>query len=230
MSECPNLLDYSRFLWNIVEVDEDNLPPFSATGTLEANSNVLTLTAVDEDFTVSLVSGAIITDSAKAVPAWPVTVMQKQLSGWPPPGEVGTYQMSASATVAVTEDAITATNNWVVTTLNVALSIVNRAIACVSSEVYAQAVYNLAADRLINFVPDQPNQTYWQDIRRDMKILSPALGVPTSGSDQGTSGSLLNPDFMRKLTIADLQMLKTPYGRNYIGIAQSFGPELFGLS
>lgn len=230
MSDCPNLIDYSKFLWNVVEVDEDNLPPFQATGNLEATSNVLTLTAIPDGQTVTLDKCAIVTDSQNSIPPWPPTTIAEQLSGWPPSGEVGTYQLSVPALTTVTGVLVTGTNNWIVTTLEVAKAIVNPALACTSPKMYELAVYNLGADRLINFAQDQPNQSYWRDRRKDMRIYAPSLGVPEAGSDQGTSGSLVNPEVMKNLTLANLQQLKTPFGREYLGIAQSFGPYVVGLT
>jgi hypothetical protein len=35
---------------------------------------------------------------------------------------------------------------------------------------------------------------------------------------------------MQRLTLAQLQNLKTPYGREYLALAQSYGPNVWGLS
>ena len=50
-----------------------------------------------------------------------------------------------------------------------------------------------------------------------------------SASDEGTSTALLNPEFMKTLTLQNLQALKDPYGRTYLQFAQSFGP-VWGLT
>lgn len=116
------------------------------------------------------------------------------------------------------------------TTLNVALEIVNELINCASPTLYTYAVYNLASDRLINYAQDQNGQTFFADTRTALRIFSPALGVPTAASDQGTSVGLLNPEFMRLFTLRDLQTLKTPFGRAYMEIAMDYGSNLWGLS
>lgn len=118
----------------------------------------------------------------------------------------------------------------------IALEIVNQALACVPASspstpsLYALAVYNLAGDRLINYAPDQAGQTYFADLRKTLNISGFVGGVISSTADQGTSESLVVPDAMKGLTFADLQTLKTPYGRTYLGIAQSYGPSVWGLS
>jgi hypothetical protein len=40
---------------------------------------------------------------------------------------------------------------------------------------------------------------------------------------------MLNPEVMNNLTFADLQTLKTPWGRIYLGIAQDVG-TLWGVT
>jgi hypothetical protein len=105
----------------------------------------------------------------------------------------------------------------------IAIEIVNIQLADISSNIYTLCVYNLATDNLINFAQDQPGQCYFVDLRASFKINSFVPGVITESHDESTGQSLLNPEFMKNLTMANLQMLKTPYGRNYMGLAQSYG-------
>jgi hypothetical protein len=94
---------------------------------------------------------------------------------------------------------------------------------------YAIAVYNLAADRIISFAPDQTGRTYFVDMRRDLGINTFRAGVVASSGGTGNSQSTLNPEFMKGLTMGDLQNMKTPYGREYLNIAQQIGP-LWGVT
>lgn len=115
-----------------------------------------------------------------------------------------------------------------------ALTMVNPVLACVPSvpgywTIYALAVYNLGTDNLINFASDQPGRTYFKDKRETYGIRAQTPGVISSTSDQATSESLLNPEFMKNLTLGDLQNLKTPYGRFYLNIAQQYG-TIWGIS
>lgn len=94
---------------------------------------------------------------------------------------------------------------------------------------YEMAVYNLGGDFLINYAPDQTGQTYFADARKAFGCLSFVAGVVASSYDEGTGETLATPDWVKTLTLSDLQRLKTPYGRTYLEIAQSLGP-LWGLS
>lgn len=116
-----------------------------------------------------------------------------------------------------------------------ALMIVNPALALVGisapidTNLYIEAVYNLGGDNLINYAPDQPGRTYFADLRRNMNITSFAAGVVQSASDSSTSDSLAVPEALTNLTIGQLQNLKTPWGRRYLSIAQSYG-TMWGVS
>jgi hypothetical protein len=114
---------------------------------------------------------------------------------------------------------------------SVATMLVNPALAIVGSSfsvtpetnLYVEAVYNLAADNLINYAQDQPGRTYFTDLRASLKINNFAAGVVQSASDQGTSDSLAVPDSLKNLTLSNLQNLKTPWGRAYLAMAQTYG-------
>lgn len=104
---------------------------------------------------------------------------------------------------------------------------------------YALAVYNLAGDNLVNYaqdvVPNVPvdggDLPYFANLRAGLKIDSFVGGVVSGTSDEGTSVSLAVPkEIAEGLTFANLQQMKTPWGRAYLGIAQSFGPSIWGVS
>ena len=114
--------------------------------------------------------------------------------------------------------------------LEAAVDQVNFLICRASPLFYQQAVYNLAADFLVNWAPDQPDQTYFVDLRANMNINGFAPGVVLSGADVSTSESLVVPEWAKNLTIGDLQNAKTPWGRSYMAIAQQYGPTIVGLS
>lgn len=101
---------------------------------------------------------------------------------------------------------------------------------------YARAVYNLAADTLINWEQDAPDapayqnkMPYWEWLRGKYGVNAFVPGVVQSTSDEGTSDSFLVPEAFKELTIANLGNLKTPYGIAYLGIAQSWG-GIWGLT
>jgi hypothetical protein len=95
--------------------------------------------------------------------------------------------------------------------------------------IYAQAVYNLGGSNLINFAQDQASRTWFAQQRKDFGIAAFAPGVVAGTSDEGTATSLLNPEFMRAMTLRDLRTLKDPWGRAYMEIVMDYG-ELWGLS
>jgi hypothetical protein len=117
---------------------------------------------------------------------------------------------------------------------DLSLEIVNMYILCASPVVYTQAVYNLGADYLVQMAQDNPNltppdNTYWTDLRASLGINSFLPGLVNQAADQGTSAGLQLLASMENLTIADLQQLKTPWGRVYLGLAQSVG-SMWGIT
>lgn len=112
---------------------------------------------------------------------------------------------------------------------------VNLALTCAPG-IYNAAVYNLAADFLINWAPDvpQPNvpadKGYFFQLRKRWKLDNWAAGVVASTTDASTSTALEVIEAAKNFTISDLQNLRTPYGRTYLGIAQKYGPTIWGLS
>jgi hypothetical protein len=110
---------------------------------------------------------------------------------------------------------------------DVAKLIVNRALWAAGT--YTMAVYNLGASQVINFAQDQPGRTFFNDLRKRLGISAFTAGVVSSTSDNGTSESLLTPEFMRGLTMANLQQVKDPYGRQYLAFAQDYGPTVWGV-
>lgn len=127
-----------------------------------------------------------------------------------------------------------------------ALLIVNQQFNCISPPVYTMMVFNLAGNNLINWAPDVASNPptfyrtaeecggsvgigYFAFLRQDMDLNGFVPGVISASYDQGTGESLVVPDALKGLTIADLQTLKTPWGRTYMGFAQQFG-DAWGLT
>jgi hypothetical protein len=119
---------------------------------------------------------------------------------------------------------------WITATLAIAVGQVNLALTCTVQPMYCLACYNLAADRLINFAVDLPQRSYFADLRKQLGVTVFAAGLVSSSSDAGTSQSLEVIEAAKKMTLTDLQLAKTPYGRTYMGIAQSYGPTVWGLT
>lgn len=170
------------------------------------------------------------------------------MQGIPP--TLGGFQQFVTRTMNVPSSAITSAGDTIQWSYDFALDWVNEQLQSVPSlsggyMMYTRAVYNLAADTLINWAQDDdppapptyPNPLnpdgdpigYWAYLRSQYGVLNFVAGVVQSTSDEGTSVSYQVPEQFKNLTIANLQNLKTPYGRAYLGIAGSWGP-LWGLS
>lgn len=109
-----------------------------------------------------------------------------------------------------------------------------------ASLIYELAVYNLAGSNLLNYATDPLPPTffinvngtevpYFQALRQQLGMTSFVAGVIQSTSDESTAESLMVPDALKGLTLANLQQLKDPYGRQYLAFAQDYG-SLWGLS
>ncbi|MEK7916636.1 hypothetical protein AAB988_29470 [Burkholderia contaminans] len=96
--------------------------------------------------------------------------------------------------------------------------------------VYVLAVYNLGMHRLLKVAQDTPPSTYFATQRAAFKLMAFVGGVVQSSADQATSNSLVVPDFVKNLTMQDLDLLKTPWGREYLAYAQQYGPDVVGVS
>ena len=104
---------------------------------------------------------------------------------------------------------------------------------------YARAVYNLGGDRLVNYAPDLPGAPtvpggnpplpYFASMRRTLNLTGFQSGVVQSTSDETDSVTMVVPEALSQLTLADLQNIKTPWGREYLAIAQQYGPSIWGL-
>lgn len=211
----PNLTDYLSFLSNVVGIPGSNFP--SVTGIATGGSQT-TLTDSLAVWTINQWKGSIVNDSTQGVTASVLSNTSSILT------------FAALANPIAVGDTYLIAPQALLTTFNIAMATVNDTLACASADLYVLAVYNLATDRLINYAPDVGGQTFFQDQRTKFRVLDVSVGVPSAASDQGTAVGILNPEFMKTMTLQDLQTLKTPWGRAYMGIALDYGSNLWGLS
>jgi hypothetical protein len=99
----------------------------------------------------------------------------------------------------------------------------------IGQDYYCFAVYLLATSFLINWCPDQVGITYFQDLRKQWDINGFVGGIIQSTADASTSESMLMPKFLEGLTLDQLQLLKDPFGRQWLGMQQSLG-AVWGIS
>lgn len=96
--------------------------------------------------------------------------------------------------------------------------------------IYSQATYNLAADNLINYAQDQKGRSYFKKLRQELNINGFVSGLVSGAADESSSVSIVVQEAAKNFTLANVQNLKTPYGRTYLGLAQSYGPSTWGVS
>lgn len=135
------------------------------------------------------------------------------------------FLRNAGFTVAALPDA----SPDIDTALAIAQEIVYTGINDVSPLLYDQANYNLATSTLIEIAQDQAGSTFFANLRAKFKVDSFTPGLIASAGDEGTSTGFANPDWVKNITIADLQYLKNPWGKQYLSIAQRMG-TLWGAS
>jgi hypothetical protein len=98
---------------------------------------------------------------------------------------------------------------------------------------YQTAVYNFAADTLINIAEDpegspavpnsDPPMPFWAFTRKKYNILSFIPGIVQSSGDVSTNVGYMVPKSFDNYSVMDLQNLKTPFGRVYLSIAGAWG-------
>jgi hypothetical protein len=101
---------------------------------------------------------------------------------------------------------------------------------CMPPILYVMAVYNYGMHKLLKIGQDQAGQTFFSDQRKAFNLLSFKAGPVGASADQATSQTLVTPDFLKGLTIGDLDLLLTPWGREYLDYSQQYGPNIVGVS
>lgn len=128
---------------------------------------------------------------------------------------------------------------WLTYAYEVAIALVNLELATVPSPIYMLAVYNLGGSNLINYAQDLPNAAdvpgtdpplpFFAAFRKSINANGFVSGVISSASDEGTSESMVVQKAAENFTLADLQLLKDPWGRTYLALAQKYG-VIWGLN
>ncbi len=101
---------------------------------------------------------------------------------------------------------------------------------CLAPIIWVLATYNLGMHTLIRIAQDVSGQTFFQDLRTSFKIGSFVAGVLTNANDENTGAQLLVPEAFKKLSLGNIDLLKTPYGREYLMYIQQYGPTIVGVS
>ncbi len=142
--------------------------------------------------------------------------------------------------MGVPDDVLPDDSLYIDVAYEISLEIVNMQLTCVAPKIYTQCVYNLGGSTLLNIAQDlpdadkvpgsgEPGLAYFAYVRQQYNMNGFVSGVIQSASDEGTSESMVVQEAAKDFTLANLQQLKDPYGRQYLAYAQSMGP-LWGLS
>jgi len=146
-----------------------------------------------------------------------------------PPTLAG-FQAFILNNMGITVDVLPPTSAIVATALNLAQDVVNLQLRCASPDIYTLAVYYLAGSNIVNMAPDLPGAPIYMNdlpffayVRKSWNIFGFAGGVIQSSSDVSTSESMVVQKAAEEFTLADIQLLKDPYGRKYLEFAQKYG-------
>jgi hypothetical protein len=143
-------------------------------------------------------------------------------------GNSGTVSPAPAA--AVEAASATAYSPYVGWAFTVACDITLIPPPCMPPILYVTAVYNYGMHKLLKIGQDQPGQLFFSQQRDAFNLLSFKAGPVASSSDNGTSSTLVTPDFLKGLTMGDLDLLNTPWGREYLDYSQQYGPNIVGVS
>ena len=140
--------------------------------------------------------------------------------------------------MGVPESVLPDTSFYIPLTFDMAKETVHHWINIVSPLMYTQAVYNCGGHYLVMTAQDNPYadpplepplDTYWTDLRKSLGTGSFIPGVINETHDESTGVAIVTSDWLSGMTISDLQMMKTPWGRVYLSIAQCIG-SMWGLT
>jgi hypothetical protein len=125
--------------------------------------------------------------------------------------------------MGINSTILPANSPWIEFSFKLSNATCSNTIGLLDEFLYETAVYNLAGDTLLTYTVDQPGQTFFKDVQKKYQLQTFVPGIIKSAADESTSSSMVVPEAFNKLTIGQLQNLKTPYGRLYLQIAQDLG-------
>lgn len=146
------------------------------------------------------------------------------------------FQTWAQIVMGITDKILPPSNPVWYYAFTIAMNVVDVTWCSVSPTIYNVMVYNVAANNLLYWAQDPvgapvfknslPYFEYWRGL---WNLWGPISGVVSGANDQGTGTTLEVPDALKNLTLEDLLLYKTPYGRQYLAYAQQQG-SLWGVS
>jgi hypothetical protein len=155
----------------------------------------------------------------------------------PPPTQAG-YLTFIRSSMGINTTVLPDSSDAISTSYQIAVELANILMNSISPVIYTVMVYNLAGAILIDVAQDvggppppvyKEGLPYFQYLRSSFGLSSFVGGTISSTGDEGTSESLNVPHNLQNLTLADLQLLRTPWGRTYLQYAEKYG-TIVGLS
>lgn len=127
------------------------------------------------------------------------------------------------------------------------VTVVNPLLNLAGGFIYSLALYNFAGHWLVAWAPDQPNSYFpsppaeppstvtdptkntgyfqWLRSPQGFNLNAFVPGVIRASNDVSTGQSLVVPKQLETLGLMDLEMVKTPWGRMYLDLAQMAGTD-----
>lgn len=209
----PNVSDFATFVLG------QGVPPADLPSGTLTTVNISTAGAI----TAASITGTVAAGMALVGTGIPSNTY---LATWS--GTAGAVVPLPTSAIAVSmADADSPYLQWA---LDAAMGITLVPPACMPSILYVMAVYNYGMHKLLKIGQDQSGQTFFSDQRKAFNLLSFKAGPVASSADQATSNTLATPDFLKGLTMGDLDLLLTPWGREYLDYSQAYGPSIVGIS
>ena len=95
---------------------------------------------------------------------------------------------------------------------------------------YVMAVYNMAFHQLLKFCPDQSGQTFFATARKAYNLANMRPGIIMAAGDQGSSQTMIVPEFFQHISLEALEATKTPWGQYWVSYQQMYGQTIWGWS
>jgi hypothetical protein len=214
----PNLADFATFVTQ-QGVPPANLPSGSLTTVSIATSGALTAASASGTVEVGMILYGTGVTNPTYLTAWNGTTL------------AGT--VSPAPTAAINATTLTTYSEF----LWWAFAQAQDRVRETCSNLYVLAVYNLGMHLLMSFAIDPQGVTPWftpqnqngQFVRR-YNLDNFTGGVIQTGADQNTSQTVAVPELLKNLSLSNLEELKTPWGRKYLGYAQNYGPYEVGMT
>lgn len=210
---APNLSDFYTFAVN------------QGVPTADLPSGTLTTVGIDASGNLTTVSS---TGTIAVGMALVGTGINTYIATWNSGTNTGTVAPAPAS--AVSAPSAAAYSSYLAWAFNVAMDVALVPPPGMPALIYVLAVYNLGMHQLLKIGQDQSGQTFFADQRKAFGLLSFKAGPVASSADQSTSETLVTADFIKGLMMQGLDQLNTPWGREYLAYAQSYGPNIFGVS